>query len=157
MNILKHPNDELREVSRPVAEARFGTDELKMLVEDLKVAMKGDDGIGIAAPQTGVKDRVIIVSMKGTGPTAFVNPVITKRSLRKIEFEEGCLSVPGVFGMVERHKKVTVEALSVDGDKMSLNLADTYAVVFQHEIDHLDGILFIDKVKRFTHGTNVQV
>lgn len=144
-------------MSQTVDEARFGSKELNDLVEELKVAMKEDDGIGIAAPQIGVKDRVIIVNMKASGPTAFINPEITKRSGKMIDFEEGCLSVPGVFGMVERHKRVSVTAYSVEGVKMKLDLKDTYSVVFQHEIDHLDGILFIDKVKRFTHGTNVKI
>lgn len=155
--ILTHPNPELKVPSSYVNEARFDTDELNELVLDLKDAMKEDNGIGIAAPQVGVHDRLIIVDMGDTGPTAFVNPKIVSRSLSKIDFEEGCLSVPGVYGMVERHKKVKVKAYSQDGHPVTLSLKGTLAVVFQHEIDHLDGILFIEKVKIYTHGGNVQI
>ncbi len=151
VEILTNPNPELREKSLHVDVARFGTDELSKLVNELKEAMKGDNGIGIAAPQVGVHDRVIIVDMDGMGPTAFVNPKIVSRSMSKIDFEEGCLSVPGVYGLVERHKKVKVKAYSQDGEPITLSLKGLHSVVFQHEIDHLDGILFIDKVKEYTH------
>ena len=155
--VLVHPNPELKIASLHVDEARFGTDELNSLVLDLKEAMKEDKGIGIAAPQVGVRDRIIIVDMIDSGPTAFVNPKIVSRSMSKIDFEEGCLSVPGVYGMVERHKKVKVKAYSQDGHPITLSLKGTLSVVFQHEIDHLDGILFIEKVKVYTHGGNVQI
>ncbi|NQV12026.1 peptide deformylase [Candidatus Uhrbacteria bacterium] len=155
--VLVHPNPELKIASLHVDEARFGSDELNELVKDLKEAMEEDKGIGIAAPQVGVHDRLIIVDMADSGPTAFVNPKIVSRSMSKIDFEEGCLSVPGVYGMVERHKKVKVKAYSQDGYPVTLSLKGTLAVVFQHEIDHLDGILFIEKVKVYTHGGNVQI
>lgn len=113
--------------------------------------------MGLAATQIGATDRIIAVAMPDTGPTVFINPKIVSRSRGMFDFEEGCLSVPGVFGMVERHKKVKVQCYTVDGLRVSLSLKNLYAVVFQHEIDHLDGILFIDKVKRFTHGSNVLV
>ncbi len=155
--ILVHPDPELKKASLHVDEARFDTRELNELVEDLKEAMKEDNGIGIAAPQVGVHDRVIIVDMGDIGPTAFVNPKIVSRSMSKFDFEEGCLSVPGVYGMVERHKKVKVKAYTQNGEPVTLGLKGTLAVVFQHEIDHLDGILFIEKVKVYTHGANVQI
>lgn len=154
---MVHPSPELKVASLHVDEARFGTDELAELVCDLKEAMKEDKGIGIAAPQVGVHDRIIIVDMTDTGPTAFVNPKIVSRSFSRIDFEEGCLSVPGVYGMVERHKKVKVKAYSQNGDPVTLSLNGTLSVVFQHEIDHLDGILFIDKVKIYTHGGNARI
>lgn len=157
MEILTNPNPELRKKSVLVDEARFGTDEIKKLGDELIQAMMDDDGIGIAAPQVGIHDRIIVVNMKGTGPTVFVNPKVVSRSMGTIEFEEGCLSVPGVYGMVERPKKVKVKAKTLDGLPVTLNLKNLEAVIFQHEIDHLDGILFIDKVKKFTHGHNVQV
>lgn len=157
LDILKNPNPELRKKSSPVAEDRFGTQELKDLGAELIQAMMDDDGIGIAAPQVGIHERIIVVNMKHTGPAVFVNPRVTRFSTSTIEFEEGCLSVPGIYGIVERPKKVTVEAFTMDGQPVSLNLKHLEAVIFQHEIDHLDGILFIDKVKEFTHGNNVQV
>lgn len=157
MDILTNPNPELRKKSLLVDEARFGTEELKKLGEELIQAMMDDDGIGIAAPQVGIHDRIIVVNMKDTGPSVFVNPKVVSRSMSKVEFEEGCLSVPGIYGMVERPKKVKVKAKTVDGLAVTLNLKNLESVIFQHEIDHLDGILFIDKVTKFTHGGNVQV
>ena len=145
--ILTHPNAELRKKSSEITEDSFGSDELSALEARLLVAMKEDDGIGIAAPQIGVHERMIVVSMPHTGPTVFLNPKITWTSDKMIEFEEGCLSVPGVYGMVDRHKKIKVEAFSIKGHPMNLDLKDLHSVVFQHEIDHLDGILFIDKAK----------
>lgn len=155
--ILTHPNSQLRVPAQLVDVARFGTPELKAFGEELKGLMVHGDGVGLAATQIGVSSRVITVRMPDTGPTVFANPKIVSRSRGMFDFEEGCLSVPGVFGMVERHKKVKVQAYTVDGLRVSLVLKNLYAVVFQHEIDHLDGVLFIDKVKRFTHGSNVLV
>ncbi|MBI2476615.1 peptide deformylase [Candidatus Uhrbacteria bacterium] len=151
--VLTHPNPQLRIVSSLVVDTAFGLDDLKELEAKLRLAMKADEGIGIAAPQIGVSKRVILVSMPHVGPRAFVNPVIVRRSNTFVEFEEGCLSVPGVFGIVDRHKGVDVEAKTIDGHPVALSLKGLHAIVFQHEIDHLDGILFIDKVKRFTHGS----
>ncbi len=150
--ILTHPNAELRKMSLEITKDNFGSDELTALESRLLVAMKEDDGIGIAAPQIGIQKRMIVVSMPHTGPTVFLNPKIIWTSDSMIEFEEGCLSVPGVYGMVDRHKKIKIEAVSIDGHPMQLDLKDLHAVVFQHEIDHLDGILFIDKAKRITRG-----
>lgn len=158
MKILTHPNEELRIPSEPVVEERFGTDALRALVDRLTEAMVTYDGVGIAAPQVGIKDRIFIADLQdGLGPRALINPAITKRSRGTFLFEEGCLSVPGVYGMVERHKKVTLEARNVDGQPMSFQLARFPAVIAQHEIDHLDGILFIDKVTERTHGTDVKI
>ncbi len=150
--ILTHPNSELRKKSSEISEDRFGSEELSVLKSRLLTSMKEDDGIGIAAPQIGVHDRMIVVSMPHTGPTVFLNPKIVWTSEKMIEFEEGCLSVPGVYGMVDRHKKVKVEAKSIEGHPMQLDLKDLHSVVFQHEIDHLNGVLFIDKAKRITRG-----
>ena len=155
--ILTHPNLQLRTPAQLVDVARFGTPELKAFANELADLMVQGDGVGLAATQIGATDRIIVVAMPDTGPTVFVNPKIVSRSRTLFDFEEGCLSVPGVYGMVERHKKVKVQAYTVDGLRVSLSLKNLYAVIFQHEIDHLDGILFIDKVKRLTHGSNVLV
>jgi len=152
MKILKYPDPSLKVVSSLVDEARFGTDELHKLAKQLIKMMESDNGIGLAAPQVGIADRIIAVDMKEDGPTVFVNPKIVSRSLRSIESEEGCLSVPGVWGIVDRHKKIKVKAYSVDGKAVTLNLRNLYSTVFQHEIDHLDGVLFIEKTKRITRG-----
>ena len=104
------------------------------------------DGVGIAAPQVGRNIRVFVVNRHGKGEV-YINPRLTKISEATAIAEEGCLSVPDVWGMVERAKKVSVEALNRHGRIVTLDCRGLEAVTFQHETDHLDGILFIDKVK----------
>ena len=111
------------------------------------------NGIGIAAVQVGIKERIILVDLGREGIVAFLNPEIISRSKKMIEFEEGCFSVPDIYGIVNRHRSVTVKAVSLEGKERTLKLKGLYSVVFQHEIDHLDGILFIDKMIRKTNGT----
>lgn len=131
-------------------ETEFGSQELKGLVEDLIETMSVENGIGIAAPQIGVHKRIVIIDAGKDGPQALINPEITSKSLRKIEGEEGCLSVPGVYGIVKRHRDIKATAWDVDGNQLDLKASGLLSVVIQHETDHLDGILFIDKVLRYT-------
>jgi len=147
--VLKDPDTNLRTRSVEVDKGDISSGRIQGLIDNMIETMAGENGIGIAAPQVGVKERVVIVEM-GDGPTAYINPKIFSTSLRKVDSEEGCLSVPGVFGIVKRHKKVKVKALDRDGNKVQLSLSGMPAIIFQHEIDHLDGVLFIDKVERFT-------
>jgi peptide deformylase len=105
-----------------------------------------DDGVGLAAPQVGQSIRLITVTTQD-GAQAMFNPEITKRSLLKEWGEEGCLSVPNTFGDVKRYKKITCTFIDVQGQKRILPAKGLMARVIQHEIDHLDGILFIDKAK----------
>lgn len=149
MNVLINPNPELRKKSTPIDADEFGSDDLQKLIVELKQTMATENGVGIAAPQIGVHKRVIIVDA-GNGPQTFINPVITRKSFFKIEGEEGCLSVPGVFGIVRRSRTVTIEAFDEQFNPVTIRATQFPARVFQHEIDHLDGILFIDKVIRFT-------
>lgn len=143
------PDNELRVRSNEVAPADFGSDRIRSLAAELAETMRVESGCGIAAPQVGVHERVIIVDA-GDGAKAYVNPEIVSRSFRTFLFEEGCLSVPGVWGTVKRHRAVTVEAVDLDGHPVKLEATDLAAVIFQHEIDHLDGVLFIDRVEKFT-------
>lgn len=149
-SVVKNPSDILRQSSVEITPEELAGDEIQSLIDDLIDSMRVENGIGIAAPQIGVHKRIIIVD-DGTGPQAYVNPKIIKRSLRKGHFvEEGCLSVPGIWGYVTRHKAVKVRALNRHGDEVILKAQDLPSVIFQHEIDHLDGILFIDKVESYT-------
>lgn len=121
------------------------------LLEDLYETLKQTpDGVGLAAPQVGVLRRAIVVDLSdeegGEGPFKLINPVIVKRSGEQI-CREGCLSVPGKLGDVRRPKRVVVEALNEKGEKVKIKAEDLLAVVFSHEIDHLDGILFTDKAE----------
>ncbi|HRH32105.1 MAG TPA: peptide deformylase, partial [bacterium] len=103
MKVLHTPDKELRVISTPVALDRATSEDIKALIEDLKVTMKKENGIGIAAPQVGIHERVIIVDMKGK-PTAFINPELSDKSFKLVDSEEGCLSVPGKWGTVKRHR-----------------------------------------------------
>lgn len=145
--VLQCPNPELRVLSQPVDPARVNTPEMQALIKDLKLTMKAERGIGIAAPQVGIHERVIIVDMEDEGPTGFINPVILEKSFKMIDSEEGCLSVPGQWGIVKRHRGVTVKALREDGEEVTIKATDLMSTVWQHEIDHLDGILFIDRAE----------
>lgn len=144
--VLHEPNEELRKKSEVVLPDRISSPEMKLLIDELKETMKKENGVGIAAPQIGVHDRVIIAETDGV-PTAYINPEITERSFRMIDSEEGCLSVPGCWGIVRRHRSVTVRAMLEDGSGVTLKAQGLLSVIFQHEIDHLDGILFIDRAE----------
>lgn len=138
-------DDLLRKKSRKV---EVIDEKVLQLIDDMYETLKQtDDGVGIAAPQVGVLKRVVIVDLSeedGPGPYKLINPVIVKQSGEQI-CREGCLSVPGKLGDVVRPKKVTVEALNEKGEKIVIKAEDILAVVLSHEIDHLNGILFVDR------------
>lgn len=144
--VLHDPDPQLRIKSEDVSIERILSPEMKLLIIELKETMRKENGVGIAAPQIGVHDRVIIVEMNGIA-TPFMNPVLSECSFRKINSEEGCLSVPGTWGMVTRYRSVTVRALDESGEEVVMKVQGFDATVFQHEIDHLDGILFIDRAE----------
>jgi peptide deformylase len=126
---------------------------MQAFIDDLIETMNREKGIGIAAPQTGVCERLIVVCRdpyRALRPEVYVNPRIVKRSWRTVESEEGCLSVPGVTGVVERHKHIRIEAMDRTGQALSLRASNLLAFVFQHEMDHLDGVLFFDRAKRIS-------
>jgi peptide deformylase len=148
--VLTSPNAELRKISSPYSIEDLFASEIQTLIQDLKETMKQENGIGIAAPQIGIHKRLILVDTGGQKIQAFFNPIITSKSFSKVQSEEGCISVPGVFGIVKRHRAVTVTALNAQGESIAFRVDGLLAIVFQHEVDHLDGILFIDKVLRYT-------
>ncbi|EKD32964.1 MAG: hypothetical protein ACD_76C00106G0005 [uncultured bacterium] len=139
----------LRQKSANVKDSEIGAKELNELIFDMQETMEKADGIGLAAPQVGVSKRVIIAELSGC-IQAFINPRIISRSMRKIKVDEGCLSVPNVFGFVKRSKSIKLSALDQNWNKIKKTFSGLDAVIIQHEIDHLDGILFIDKVEKFT-------
>ena len=147
------PNNELRVRSVNVPATDVGSARVKRLVQEMKETMREENGCGLAAPQVGVHERIIVVDAGG-GPMAYINPEITGRSFRTFLFEEGCLSVPGVWGMVKRHRGVKVKAFDENGKDVAAEATGLEAVIFQHEIDHLDGILFIDRIEKFTRPPN---
>lgn len=151
LTILTIPAPSLRERSVDVDPKIIGTPDFQAYVDAMTEKMFVADGVGLAAPQVGRNERIIIVNGK-QGAQAYINPEITKRSDATAIDEEGCLSVPGVWGLVERAKRVSVTALDRHGRRVERDAKGLDAVIFQHEIDHLNGILFVDKVTEYTRG-----
>lgn len=148
MNVLEYPHSGLKKAAGAVTE--FGQD-LKDLVADMVRTMQAKDGIGLSATQVGDARRVFIVDGESAGQhglmvQVFVNPVIVETSKATKVSLEGCLSFPGVTVKVERHKTVKVKAQNMDGDDFEIEAAGLFAVVCQHEIDHLDGITMVDRL-----------
>jgi peptide deformylase len=132
----------LRQETRPVAEL---TDELRQLIDDMFATMHKAHGIGLAAPQVGRAERIAVVDVNDdSGPIALVNPVVVTSSSDTDKSEEGCLSIPDVYGDVVRPERVTVRALDRDGQPFEIEAGGLLARCLQHEIDHLHGKLFID-------------
>jgi len=136
----------LRQVATPVREI---TAEIKRIIADMTETMWHQVGIGLAAPQVGLPHRILVMDDGNGGAQALINPVIENRS-GTIREEEGCLSLPGVFGVVERTKTITVRAMDEDGKPVSLEATGLKARIVQHELDHLDGVLFIDRLPPVT-------
>jgi len=130
----------LRKVAEPVAAV---TPEIKKIIEDMVDSMWHQAGIGLAAPQVGISLRILVMDDGKGGARALINPVIADRG-GSIREEEGCLSLPGIFAEVERSKWIRVSALDGEGLPISFEAQGLQAKVIQHEIDHLDGVLFID-------------
>lgn len=125
--------------------------EIRKLVKEMFETMYHAEGIGLAAPQVGVSERVIVVDVRaadenGSGPLALINPKVVESGRKKDKAPEGCLSIPGMEEVVERPLDVTVEALNHEGEPVTLEITGLLSRAIQHEIDHLDGILFIDRV-----------
>lgn len=122
--------------------------EIRRLASDMFDTMYEADGVGLAAPQVGVKQRLIVVDPReeGVTPRALVNPRVLETSDETDKAEEGCLSIPGLREVVERETEVVVEAESLDGETIRIEADGLHARVLLHEIDHLNGILFVDRV-----------
>jgi peptide deformylase len=136
----------LRTVAQPVTAV---TPEIKTIIADLTETMWHQVGVGLAAPQVGISLRILVMDDGKRGARALLNPSITERRGSVVE-EEGCLSLPGVFGDVERSKWISVSALDENGAPISFEAQGLQAKVIQHEIDHLDGVLFIDRLPPVT-------
>jgi peptide deformylase len=150
--ITKLPSKILR---APVAEVTFPLNKIiRRLLSDMLQTVKKADGIGLAATQVSKSFNLAIIYLEESGVPAFplFNPKIISSSKETIAIEEGCLSMPGVFGMVTRPKKITVEAQDLNGGIIKLTDDGWIARVMQHEIDHLNNILIIDKFDKITRG-----
>jgi peptide deformylase len=146
LKITANPDPILRQKAKEIDLAKTNKKKLKQLVLNMGETMLKKDGVGLAAPQVDQSIRLICVSTKD-GVIAMVNPKITKKSFAKEWGEEGCLSVPEIFGQVRRHKKINCIYYCESGERKKIEAEGLLARIIQHEVDHLDGILFIDKAK----------
>jgi peptide deformylase len=146
LNILHYPDERLHKVATPIDQV---DDQLRQLIDDMAETMYAAPGIGLAATQVDVHKRLIVidVSEDKTGLTAFINPRIVEAD-GKTTYEEGCLSVPGIYEEVERAEHVVVEALDRNGKPFRLEADGLLAICIQHEIDHLDGKVFVEKLSK---------
>ncbi len=156
--ILQNPNKILRNVSKPVAESEFGTKELEDLLRDMSETLAGEsDGVALAAPQIGVNKRIFVVSGRVFGideegksnghnyqDMFFINPEFVKISKDRKMMHEGCLSVRPYYGDIRRASRAIVRAQDENGDWFEITGRGLLAEIFQHETDHLEGVLFID-------------
>lgn len=162
IKIVQKENKVLRERAKPLSTKDIGSKEVKAIIEKMTKALWGSkNGVAIAAPQIGVSFRIFLVEAsvfdkqgftdeeknKKRIPVVFINPKISKVSKKKLPVPEGCLSVDGIFGVVERADKLTVEAYNENGKKFTRGASGFLAQIIQHECDHLEGVLFIDKAR----------
>jgi peptide deformylase len=156
--VLQFPDRRLKQASQPVERV---TEEIRELARDMLEVMYDEPGIGLAAPQLGAPVRLVVVDVHWNeegaerNPRVLVNPVIVEAS-GKITWNEGCLSVPDFQADVERAERVLLRATDLDGNPLEIEASGLEAVCFQHEIDHLDGILFIDRISRLKRSMYVR-
>ena len=147
--ILTEPNKILRQISKPVEKV---TKEEQKLMDDMLDTMYSANGIGLAAIQIGVPKRIIVMDLskdpEKKEPRYFVNPIIKNKNSEKTTYEEGCLSVPNQFAEIDRPSTCEVDYLDYDGKRQLLKADGLLATCIQHEMDHLEGILFIDYLSK---------
>lgn len=158
LTILSLPNENLRKQSLPVTPEEISTPEFQSLCDDMIATMYDDDGIGLAAPQIDKRIRLITIGKDALADQTdlpfskkedlvLINPEIETYSWKTNTDEEGCLSVPGYAGLVERHISITLRATLRDNSSVTFTAKNYFARVLQHEIDHLNGILYVDRAK----------
>ena len=147
--IITEPNKILRQVSKPVEKVG---DEERKLMRDMLETMYQANGIGLAAIKIGVPKRIIVMDISKDNekkdPKYFINPIIKNKDILKSTYEEGCLSVPNQFAEIDRPSKCEVEYLDYNGEKKTIKAEGLLATCIQHEMDHLEGILFIDYLSK---------
>lgn len=154
LQVIELGNPILRQQAQPILDVRC--DRIQTLIDNLLVTVKQANGVGIAAPQVAQSERLFIVASRPNPryptapemePTAMINPRLLAHSDETVKGWEGCLSVPGIRGLVPRHRAIEVEYIRRDGTLVKQELTDFVARVFQHELDHLDGVIFLDRVE----------
>lgn len=145
LKIITQPNPILRKKSKEINLKNIQTSAFAELISAMEKTMLKTDGAGLAASQIGKNIRLAIINSQD-GPLCLINPKMIRKSWLKELGQEGCLSIPGIFGQVKRHKKITLLYYDKAGKKIRKTAQGLMARVMQHELDHLDGILFIDKL-----------
>ncbi|WNC72412.1 peptide deformylase [Thalassotalea psychrophila] len=143
LNVLRFPDERLKTVANEVTEVN---DDIRKITEDMFETMYDENGVGLAATQVNIHQRIVVIDVSDdkSEPLVLINPVITEKSGEIMINEEGCLSVPGTYAKVDRNTEVTVTALDAQGKEFSLQASELLAICIQHELDHLQGVLFID-------------
>ncbi|MGV3278986.1 peptide deformylase [Rickettsiales bacterium LUAb2] len=165
LKILKYPHPILKTTAKEITTI---TPEIKKLAENMLFTMYKSNGIGLAANQVGILERIVVIDIDSVrdditkelvsvNPLVLINPKILERSAELFEYEEGCLSLPDISALLnKRAKKITVSYLDIDGNQKTMIAEDLLSVCIQHEIDHLDGILFIDHLSKLKKDTIVR-
>lgn len=151
--ILTQENKKLYEKSQEVSREKLLSADFKKFIKDMAETMRIKDGVGLAGPQVDARDRLFVIAKEynifdKNKELVIINPVWKKAGLFKIWDEEGCLSVPNIFGEVKRYKKIKVTGWDENGKDLDFTASDFLARIIQHETDHLDGVLFISKAKK---------
>ncbi len=158
LQIVTEPNQILRKKGRLVKSSDFANAKFNQFINALIDTMYACDAVGIAAPQVGQSIQICVIAKKFTKDKkmdlVLINPVWRKKATKRTWGEEGCLSVPNTIGKIQRYDKIMVEALDTRGNKTQFEADDFFARAIQHEVDHLNGILFIDKAKDIIRADN---
>ncbi|MDO6446673.1 peptide deformylase [Colwellia sp. 1_MG-2023] len=143
LDVLRFPDERLRTKAAPVAEVN---EDIKNIVADMFETMYAENGVGLAATQVNIHQRIVVIDVSEDKEQSYVliNPEIIKKNDEIMINEEGCLSVPSNYAKVERHTEVTVKALDINGEEFELDATELLSICIQHELDHLDGVLFVD-------------
>jgi len=143
LTVLRFPDPRLRTKAQPVTEI---TEATATIIDDMLATMYEEKGVGLAATQVDIHQRIVVMdtSEESNSPIVLINPEIIAKSNEKLINEEGCLSVPGTYAKVDRHEACTVKALDRTGKEFTINATGLQSICIQHEIDHLNGVLFVD-------------
>ncbi|MBL4764070.1 MAG: peptide deformylase [Colwellia sp.] len=143
LTVLRFPDPRLKTKASPVAKI---TEATSIIIDDMLATMYEEKGVGLAATQVDIHQRIVVIDVSESGdqPLVLINPEIIAKSNETLVNEEGCLSVPGVYAKVDRHTTCTVKALDRHGKEFTLDGEELLSICIQHELDHLNGILFVD-------------
>jgi len=146
MEILTLGDELLRQKAAPVANIKSNPHKWSKIAQEMFDSLQKGKGVGLAGPQTGLMERIFVTNVDGDGPRVFINPSIIETSQEMAKYEEGCLSIPGIWADVVRSKAVKIQAWNEKGRPFTIEASGVLARVILHEFDHLEGVLFIDRL-----------